>query len=390
MKINIPDILAAGILFSTLSTGLAQENSSMETAPFVKGGVYDKPYLTRAGRISIGGYADAQFRFEREGGVTEEMTFVAQRFNLFTFAPVSDRVRVISEIEFEEGGGKIALELAMLDFEIHQSLTFRAGVLLCPIGRFNLSHDSPINPMVDRPLVSTEIIPSTLSETGMGFYGAIFPSRNTRVIYELYGVNGLNDGIINTSEGGTRLSNGKHNFEDNNNHPSLASRVAVSPIPQVEVGFSTLIGPYNVFDAEGLEIDDKRNLNLYAFDGEVNWKSYYLNWEVASASIDIYPHLRGIYAGRQSGFYLDAGARFFEGKISNLPGSLFIAAFRIDAVDFDAKIDGDDQRQITLGLNFKPVKDTVFKFNYVRSWASDRFNVETPSASILVGVATYF
>ena len=44
------------------------------TRPFVRGGVYDKPYQTRLlGRTAIGGYAEAHARYERVDGVTEEV-----------------------------------------------------------------------------------------------------------------------------------------------------------------------------------------------------------------------------------------------------------------------------------------------------------------------------
>ena len=91
-----------------------------------------------------------------------------------------------SEIEIEEGGEEIKLEIAALDFEIHPALTFRGGVILSPLGRFNLAHDSPANDLTDRPLVSTEITGTALSEAGMGFYGALYPSANARIAYERY------------------------------------------------------------------------------------------------------------------------------------------------------------------------------------------------------------
>jgi hypothetical protein len=47
-------------------------------------------------------------------------------------------------------GEEITLETAILDFEIHELLTLRAGVILSPLGRFNLAHDSPANDLVER------------------------------------------------------------------------------------------------------------------------------------------------------------------------------------------------------------------------------------------------
>src|SRR5262245_5512608 len=73
--------------------------------PFVRGGVYDKPFLTRlGGRTAIGGYAEAHARFERVDGQRDESGFEAKRFNLFTNTRVSDFVRIGAELEFEDGG----------------------------------------------------------------------------------------------------------------------------------------------------------------------------------------------------------------------------------------------------------------------------------------------
>ncbi len=100
-------------------------------APFVRQGIYDKPFMIKGFGTSVGGYGDIHWRFLRTEGVTDSLTFSPERFNLFTYTPVGDRVRVALELEIEEGGQEIKLELAIIDFEIHEALTFRAGMLLC-------------------------------------------------------------------------------------------------------------------------------------------------------------------------------------------------------------------------------------------------------------------
>jgi hypothetical protein len=353
--------------------------------------VYDKPFITRlGGRTGIGGYADVHFRFEREAGVTEEITFVPKRFNIFTYTPVTDRVRVASELEFEEGGEEMKVELALIDFEVHEALTFRGGIILSPLGRFNLAHDSPANDLTDRPLVSTEIIPTTLSEAGMGFFGAIYPSVAFRVTYEMYGVNGFTDDVLIGRPEGTRVAGGKGNFEDNNQRPSFVGRVAVSPQPAVEVGLSTHTGPYNVYTIEGLSVDEKRDLTILALDGEARWDRYQLLWEYARAWIDVPQLLEQLYAGRQQGFYVQVSTRFLRGLFQTLPNSVFTGVARYDLVDFDVDIRGDSHRRLTFGLNFRPAEDTALKLDYQYNWVRDRFNLHVPGAAILFSVATYF
>ncbi len=374
-----------------LGVGNAEEAEETEKPrPFVKGGAYDKPHLFKlaTGKATFGGYAEAHYRFEKEEGIVEEKTFVPKRFILFFHSAVSDRFQIAAELEFEEGTEEILLEMAVLDFEIHPALTFRAGMLLTPLGRFNLTHDSPANKVTDRPLVSTQIIPTTLSEPGMGVFGAFYPSARSRITYEIYAVNGFTDGIIGE---GTRIAQGRHNIEDNNNSPAFAGRLAFSPLPEADIGFSWHTGQYNKSFLEDVQIDDARNLTILALDADYRWKDYQILGEYARADIDLPPGLKGsIYAEKQQGFYLQGSAAFLRSAIATMPGSYLEGVVRYEWVDFDTDVVGDHQTRLTLGLNFRPTQDSVFKFNYLYNWMYDRNNVKALSAGLLFSVATYF
>lgn len=377
------------IFFAVLIAVLATDAMAAEANPIVRGGIGDKPFMAQAGRTRLGGYTEAHFRYERAAGFTEELTFEAKRFNLFTYTSVSERVRVASELEFEEGGEEIKVEMALLDFEIHPALIFRAGILLSPLGRFNLAHDSPANELTDRPLVSTELIPTALSEAGMGIYGAFFPAGRMRITYEIYGVNGFDEGLLFGDEAGTRFAAGRGNFEDNNNRPSLVGRVGLSPLPALEVGLSLHTGPYNVWEVEGLELDERRSATIWAFDWDGHWRRWHLQGEYAAASIDV-PAESAVFQGRQSGYYAELSGAFGKNWLAALPGSFFTGVLRLGAVDFDADGRGDDVERQTLGLNFRPHTDTVFKLDYQRTTETDPFANELDAAALLFSAATYF
>ena len=359
-------------------------------APLVRGGIGDKPFIKgTGGRTYLGGYTEAHFRYEREEGITEELTFEPKRFNIFTYTPVSDRLRVASEVEFEEGGEEIKIEIAVLDFEIHPSVTFRGGIILSPLGRFNLSHDSPTNDLTDRPLVSTQIIPTALSEGGMGFYGSIHPSPTARITYELYAVNGFDDGVVGGEADGTRIAAGRGNFEDNNNRPSWVGRLGLSPRPNLEVGLSLHTGPYNVWETDGLDVAEKRNLSIFALDWEARQGPFELLGEYATASIDV-PEESAIFQASQKGYYAQLNGHFGQGWIGQLPQAHFTGVVRYGAVDFDADIDGDSHRRLSLGINFRPEEEAVFKVDYQRNWVRDAFDNRVRGAAFLFSVATYF
>lgn len=373
------------------SSGVQDTAKPAASKPFVAGGYFDKPFITRLfGRTAIGGYMEAVWKFERAAGVTEAVSFEARRFNIFTHSVIADRLRIASELEFEHGTEEIKLEFAFLDFEIHPAFSFRGGILLSPLGKFNLSHDSPLNNFTERPIVSTQIIPTALSEPGMGFYGAFFPTAASRITYEIYAVNGFHDGVVTSSEG-TRIAEGRGAFEEDNNPlPSVVGRVAYSPMVELELGASVHTGPYNRYKVEQFTIDDERNLTIAAIDWEFRTSDIEIVGEFAQATIDIPPPLRGLFAERQQGLYAQANYQFGRGVIPFLPRSHFTAIGRYEFVDFDTAIAGDAVQRVSVGLNFRPVEDTVFKLDYNYNWQWSRVNVVDNAVGINFSVASYF
>lgn len=361
------------------------------TRPFIDGGVYDKPYLTTLlGRAAIGGYAEAHAVWQQVDGITEEAGFLAKRFNLFTAARISDFVRIGAELEFEEGAEEILLEFAAIDLTLHPAITLRGGMILSPLGRFNLSHDSPRNEFTDRPLVSTELLGVALSEPGFGLLGALPIGPGGRVTYEVYAVNGFDDDLITEAEDGTRLPLGKRNFEDNNDAPAVVGRLAWSPSLDIELGVSAHHGAYNRSNLDGARIDETRTLTIWVADADLQAGPLRLSGEAATAGLDVPPTLEGIFASSQRGLYAETLFDFGHGWLRTMPRSFFSAKARLDIADFDADRGGDMVRQITVGINFRPTRDTVVKAGYIRGVSRDRFNNPADHAGLRFSLATYF
>lgn len=382
-------LLPVGYCLTGMDAASAQTPDTTR-APFVEGGIYDKPFIVRlGGRTSIGGYADFHFRAQREAGITEETTFKVPRFNLFTYSIVSDRIRLSSEIEIEHGGEEIKIEYGVIDFEMREALNFRAGIILSPLGKFNLTHDSPQNELTDRPLVATEIVPSTLSEPGIGLWGSFYPTRHSRITYEVYAVNGFTEGVIEGAQ--TRIRDGRGVLEeDNNNVPAFVGRVAVSPLRGLEIGGSFHAGQYNVSVEEGAKIADRHYLRILGADWEYRRGALSFLGEYAYASVDLPVGFTGFLAEKQHGFYSQIAYRFLRGLGETLPDAGVTGVVRYDAVDFDTAVKGDALRRVTLGLNFRPVEDAVFKIDYQIGESADGLNNKTPQRAFLFSVAAYF
>lgn len=366
------------------------DSTARDSRPAVAGGYDDKPYLAGIfGRIAVGGYAEFHARWERADGATDEAGFEIKRWNLLVHTPVSRVLDVWAEVEFEDGGQEIVLELAQMDFQMHPAFGLRCGMLLLPIGRFNLSHDGPRNEFTDRPRLATDLLGSALSMPGLGVFGQL-PAGAHRATYEIYAVNGFHAGILDDSPDGTRLPAGRFNPEDANASPSITGRVAWDGGPAGELGLSGFRGLYNTAVLEGLEVDERRFVRIGALDARARALGVAWNGEGTLVSVDIPPGLVSIHASRQSGFFLEAARAFGAGWIRTLPGSAFGAAARIEGVDFDSQIPGDSIQQLTLGARFRPTPESVFKLDYQRGRARDRFNNASETAAFLFSLATYF
>ena len=386
---SISFLILAVILFSNAA---AQRDTVLTPKPLVEGGIYDKPFITRlGGKTVLGGYMDVAGRFERVEGINEGWSFEARRFNLFTYSVLARGIVVASEIEIEHGGEEIKLEYGLVDIEFHEAVNLRGGMILSPLGKTNLVHDSPKLELVDRPLMATEIIPSTLSEVGIGLFGALYPSEMSRVTYELYAVNGFTADIIEDSPE-TRIAGGKNRLfeEDNNGEPALVGRLAFSPSLGTEAGVSFHTGAYNVFSVDGEDIDDRRTLTIVAADLEHNEGWLRFQGEYAAALVDIPPSLRGIFAQRQHGWYVQTDAIFGHLMFPRWTRSHFTATVRYDHVDFDGDLNGNDHQRLTVGLNFRFIQDVVLKVNYEQNWLTDRENNMERSVGFLLSLASYF
>jgi hypothetical protein len=319
----------------------------------------DEEFWAVGGTI-VGGYMDHELFWN-----DKNKSFDQHRFVPFLFSEVSDRIHVSSEIEFEHGGnvggdGEIKLEFATLDIAFHEAVSLRGGVILSPLGRFNLIHDSPLQDLTNRPLMAREIVPTTLSESGMGLFGTLYPTAATVLTYELYVVNGFN------SAAATRLRSGRGSQKvDNNEEKSVVGRLSVSPALGMEVGGSFHVGAYD--DA------GNHNLSIFAIDASWNRGAFDLRGEYAAANID------GAVEESRSGSYAQMGYHFLPGVLS-FPNSIFTAIVRFDHIDLGSR----DETRTTLGLNFRPEEKTAIKLDY------EIYDQDDDSSGLILSLASYF
>ncbi|MGR3303520.1 MAG: hypothetical protein ACUZ8I_13585 [Candidatus Scalindua sp.] len=405
----------------------AQELSDKGLAP-VFGRQYGKPFLRRFGRNTyLGGYMDMELEFD--AGSQTNKTFDQHRLIPFIYSDVSDRVKFAMELEIEHGGtdtqggvqvkkGDVKIEFATIDFLMTDWLNYRGGIILSPLGKFNLVHDSPLQDLTDRPMVSTFILPSTLSESGMGFFGTFYPTEMSKLDYEIYAVNGFQSVIGDTSilsaadatsvaeiQDFIKDSRGSKQI-DNNTNFAIVGRLAYSPFLGLELGAS--------FHTGNIDDRNENRMTIKALDWTYQRGPFELVGEYGHASIE----RDGLFedgteksdrmAGDMWGYYVEPRYHFMPQFLKDLAptfftdDSIFTAVLRWGHIDVNQPTnvanEGDIRRtRLTPGLNFRYTEDTVFKIEYQfneehgrRINAGDSRGTDQSNDSLVFSVATYF
>src|SRR5437870_885800 len=386
--------------------------------------IYAKPFVSSP-KVTVGGYMDLQYRLFNSSNSTGvgqpgtgagSSTFDQQRFVPFFYADVTDRIKVASELEIEHGirsksndgsGIEVSLEFATIDYLMREPINFRAGIVLLPVGKFNLLHDSPLNDLSDRPLVATAIIPSTLSEAGAGFYGTFYPTRLSKLDYELYVTQGFNGYRTNgtpviTADAGLRDARQRVSTVDdgldNNNGKAAVGRVAFSPILGVEIGGSGYFGTYDPASKRPLAIwaaDWTFQRGPFELIGEAAWVYVRDNHRDLSGTISVDPDTGRLRPRRMDGYYVQGNYHFLPQFLRRwapsyfTEASTFTAVVRWDQVNTNSEFSDTKRERLTLGLNFRPIEDTVFKVDYQFNF-EDGKNNRVRNDGLVLSVATYF
>ncbi len=301
--------------------------------------------------------------------------------------------------------------MAFVDFTVFEELVIRGGALLVPLGRVNVNHDGPIRELVDRPLVSQLVIPTTLTEAGLGIHGRLRLGQQASLRYEVYVVNGFRllsaDGALasDINERETLLGEGKpsvggdygqHDYLDVNDG-SLAENVATTGRlglrirNSLEVGGSFHAGTYD-------ERADYR-LSIVAADFSSAWGPLNLEGELAWAGFerDAFARTAGIpdtYWGSYVQVALGGVPSWVRAHVPYLfdaDTSRLTLVVRYDYVNLDS----DRGEAIEPGFVFRPVSDTAFKLSYrfgLRSVGTQVFpGGRRPSDDgIAFGITSYF
>lgn len=366
--------------------------------------VYNRPFLTFDKiPVSLGGYVEAKVQHLGTDGVSDGTSFALPRMTLFVASSLHRRIKFLSEIELEEGGKELAIEFAALDLEFHPLLNLRGGIIMNPIGAFNQNHDGPKWELNDRPLMATQMLPATWSNVGFGVFGKRSSGAWT-FGYEAYLTNGFDDSIISNGDDRTSLPAAKANperfTESSNGMPLVTAKVAVRHQRFGEIGVSTMGGVYNRFEVDGLVLDERRRVDVFAIDlnsGIKPWGTSIVG-EWAWVLVDVPTTYTQQYGTKQHGGFLDLVQTLRRGRLLGFEGAVLNLALRLEYVDWNAgtfqstggRI-GDEVRGLAPGISLRPVPGTVLRLNYRMERTTDLLgNPPQRTGGLQFGVASYF
>ncbi|MCB1749708.1 MAG: porin [Gammaproteobacteria bacterium] len=326
-----------------------------------------------ADRTTLGGYGELHYTALNDNatafdGAADDVNRADfHRFVLFASHTFNDWLRFASELEVEHAligdgqPGEVALELAWLEMDLSQRHHLRAGIDILPVGLLNLTHEPNTFYGVERNPVESEIIPSTWSEATVGLWGEL----GGGFAYNVF----LHSGLVVPTSGSNafRPRSGRLKVaEADDQDAAVLTRVIYAGIPGLE-----LAATFD-YQADYTGTADRADADAWLFETHADWKhssgfglrALYARWELGrdrSAGVD-----PGVFdADTLQGWYIEPAYRFALGAV---PGELGVFG-RYQEWDERNQLGGaafryETMEMVTLGFNYWPHPQVVFKFDY--------------------------
>ncbi|MFQ6082980.1 MAG: porin [Candidatus Aminicenantia bacterium] len=315
--------------------------------------------------VKVKGYFASEYVKSQPEGFYPEGNIDNHFFSLQLSGTISPKFEFLSEIRYEHSASEFYLEQAWVGYQGGSFLNLKIGAYLVPFGRFNQFHRPLESKLITLPLNLEQIVPVPWSDIGIlseGKYGILS--------YSAYIGNGLGNGQ-NIRE--------SRQFKDNNKDKARGGRIGLSLGGGLEVGFSRYQGAYNSDD----------NLNLTIDGADLTWvTSKMLLWaEYSKASIE---NPVSFGNGEATGYFI---------QLSYLIGS-FCPVVSYQTLKYKDPFHGpgfispdyrgsginENKTRWTVGINFYPANNIVFKVEYQFNQEPD-FELNNNSLWIQAAVA---
>jgi hypothetical protein len=295
------------------------------------------------GQFKIGGYFSSKYEKSQSEGLIPNGNISINFLSVNFYGRINSKFEFFTEIRTENSISKIFLEQAWIGFKAGAFLNIKTGAYLVPFGKYNQFHRPLESRLIDYPLPKEQIGPVPWSDIGIlieGNYG-IFS-------YSTYLGNGL---------GESENIRKSRQYTDNNSDKARGGRLSLSLSQGLEIGYSRYKGAYN---SEG-------DLKLTLEGVDISWLSSKMLLFAEYSRVNL-ENPSPYEKGKAEGYFI-----LFSFSVGN-----FFPVFSYQKVNYNDPYHGtgflpslnkglgikEDKSRWTIGLNFYPVKNIVFKVEY--------------------------
>jgi len=161
-----------------------------------------------------------------------------------------------------------------------------------------------------------------------------------------------------------------------------------------------MAGAYNKFEEDGIILDKKRMVNVFAidFNTTISKLNTHINGEWAWVHVDIPDTYTEQFGRNQAGGFIDLVQPIVKRPMLGFERATLNVAARIEYVDWNKdkfKSTGenisDEIFSLVPAISWRPTPQTVIRVNYRYNWQKDLLgNPPSKLAGIQVGLSTYF
>jgi hypothetical protein len=229
-------ILTTVLLITSVSFSIAQTETVTSNQYFNSA---EKMLMTN-GNLKIGGYGEVHYNQPISSEQKKNGTLDVHRVIMMLGYQFNDRVQFVSELEFEHVS-EVYVEQAFLQYRLNNSVNFRGGLILTPMGIVNEYHEPTTFNGVERPQIDNAISPTTWREIGFGITGVVLPASLRYQAYLMNGFNGF-DGQARIG-GANGLRSGRQKGADSYiSSPNFSGKVEYFGFRGLNLGLSGYFG----------------------------------------------------------------------------------------------------------------------------------------------------
>lgn len=384
------------VLSIMLLTGLAAFTQSADSAASLYTNAADN-LLLKDHKLLVGGYGEVHYNQAMDGENYQNGQLDVHRMVMLFGYNFDKRTQFITELEFEHVS-EVYVEQAFLQYKLSNSLSFRGGLMLVPMGIINEYHEPTTFNGVERPLIDQRIAPTTWREIGFGITGHILPASLKYQAYVMNGFNGFDGSARLNGNDGLRKGRQK-GAESYVSSPNLAGKMEYFGVRGLNIGLSGYIGKTQSTlydgvsrkDADAIAMADSSVVGVSMLGLDARFTSgglqvraqLYLTGLSNTAQYNVFTadpdgHLNDV-GNTMIGYYAEAGynvLRFFDTDKQLHPFVRYAFLNTHHSVEDNISINkGYEKTAITTGITLALSRDAVVKADvqFVKSGGEEKF-----------------